>query len=91
MVPPLPENAAFWAPIKVMVAPAVPRLVAKSSVPSLIRFPPTKRSCVVTVPVAADSNVPPLTIVTFAPTLSERAVTASNCRMPDAPSPTVSV
>ena len=84
-----PPNVAGPAPTKRSSAPAVSPFVLKSSAPPFVRSSPTDSRCAVTVPVAADWNVPPATMLTLPFTVSVRAVVASNCSVPEVPCPTV--
>ena len=63
VVPPVPPNVLFAAPVKVISAPTRLAKVLKSSVPLLVRLPPTERECVVTTPAAPVWKMPPLSIV----------------------------
>src|SRR5439155_16620077 len=86
---PVPESAASALPVKVRVAPAALPLVLKSSVPSLVRLPPTERTCPVWVPLVALRSVPPGATTTDPPAVSMRAVALSNWSTPEEPWPTV--
>src|SRR5437764_15214408 len=57
--------------------------------PLLVRLPPIDRACVVTAPAGLAWKMPPAATVTLLPTVSVRAVAASNCNTPEVPCPTV--
>ena len=85
VVAPEPPKVLLVAPVNVMPAAAVLAFVLKSSVPLLVKLPPSERTCVVTVQLPGLVNVPPAATVTFNPTVRVRATAESHCKIPEVP------